>query len=216
MGYSMSVHLKENAPSDYLENILKNSKFLKNNASITISQDSRNHGYAVPYDKGLYISFRGLDLTESYFVHGVFKLAAVMFGVTTENPHDKIQYPFYNYDREITLIIPESEYLENKSLYKEFSTYKDAIVDYEYIEDLNDELEAKSDVANKRGEEYEDDITVHIKDYNFDYIRSTPAKTEFSIPSFLANLITNENKVLEEIFKNLQEIEEDLKNKKTL
>lgn len=216
MGYSLSVNLKDDAPIDYLESVLKNSEFLKMNTSITVSQYPENHGYSVPYEKGLYISFRSLDLPESYFIHGVFKLAAVMFGITTENPHDKIHYPFYNYDREISLIIPESEYIENKSLYKEFSTYKGSVVSSDYVEDIYEEVEAKADAAREKGLEYEDDMTMYIQYYSFDYIKSTPEEKEFSIQNFLINLITKENKLLKEIFDNLKEIEIELQKKKTL
>lgn len=54
MGYSMSVHLKKDAPADVLESILKDSKFLEKNDSIYISRVAEEHGYSVHYDNGLY------------------------------------------------------------------------------------------------------------------------------------------------------------------
>lgn len=210
MGYSMSLSLQKDAPADLIETLLKDSKFLSNNGSIYISQVATEHGYAVPYDKGIYISFSSIHEHESYFIHGFFKLVAKRYGETTINPIDQKFYPFYNYDNEISLIIAESEFLADPKKYKDFYAENGVIVDDDYVEDLYENIEIKADEARERGQEFEDTITPNIKYYSFDYIKSSVPKKDMSLSLFLVDLITNNQKTLEEIFQNLKEIENNL------
>jgi hypothetical protein len=212
MGYSMSLHLKKDAPADELEAILKDSKFLSNNESIYVSQVPAEHGYAIHYDKGLYISFSGLNLVESCFVHSFFKMVALRYGEPILNPQNKQYHPFYNYDQEITLLIPEVEYLTNPSEYKDFDADNGVVVDDDYVEDAYLELERRSDEARSKNEVYNDDITINIHHFTFDYIRSEPYKRESTLPNILANLVTYENKLFKEIFETMKKIEDNFKN----
>jgi len=210
MGYSMSLHLKKEAPADLIESLLKDSKFLSNNGSIYVSQIATEHGYAVPYEKGLYISFSTINEQESYFIHGFFKLIAKLYGETTINPIDQNPYKFYNYDSEITLIIEESEFLENPKKYKDFYAENGIVVNDDYVEDLYESLEIQADEARERGEDFEDTITPNVKYYSFDYIKSSVPKKDGSFSLFLVNLITDNQKTLEKIFQNLKEIEQKI------
>lgn len=212
MGYSMSVHLKKDAPADKLEAILKNSKFIENNGSIYISQNPKEHSYAVHYDKGLYISFSGLNSIENCFVHSFFKTVAALYGEPILNPKNQKYYPFYNYDEEITLLIPEVEYLANPSEYKDFDADNGFVVDDDYVEDSYLELERRSDEALAKNEVYKDDITINIHHFTFDYIRSEPYKIDSTIPAFLVNMMTDENKLFKEIFETMKKIEDDFKS----
>lgn len=212
----MSVHLKKDAPADLLESMLKDSKFLSQNGSIYISQVAREHGYSVHYDKGLYISYSTITEPESYFIHGFFKLVATLYGENTLNPIDQKFYPFYNYDDEITLIIAESDFLENKKNYKEFYAENGVVVDDDYVEDLYESLDSQANEARERDEDFEDKITPNIKYYSFDYIKSSVPKKDMSFSLFLVDLLTDQQKRLDEMFKNLKEIEQILlTNKKT-
>lgn len=206
----MSLHLKKEAPADLIESLLKDSKFLSNNGSIYVSQIATEHGYAVPYEKGLYISFSTINEQESYFIHGFFKLIAKLYGETTINPIDQNPYKFYNYDSEITLIIEESEFLENPKKYKDFYAENGIVVNDDYVEDLYESLEIQADEARERGEDFEDTITPNVKYYSFDYIKSSVPKKDGSFSLFLVNLITDNQKTLEKIFQNLKEIEQKI------
>jgi hypothetical protein len=206
MGYSMSVHLKKDAPADVLESILKDSKFLANNESIYISQVAKEHGYAVHYDYGLYISFSTISNTESYFIHYFFKQVAEWYGERVVNPQDQKPYAFYNYDSETTLLIPEGEFLENRAKYKEFSAENGVVVSDDYVEDLFEKAEEDSDTVSNEAAE----ATNNIKYFSFDYISSKPYEREFSAPSFIVNLVTNENKIFKEIFKIIQSLETEI------
>lgn len=202
MGYSMSVHLKQDAPSDVLEDILRNSKFLANNESVYVSQIAKEHGYSVHYDKGLYISFSTINNTESYFIHSFFKQMAEWYGEKTINPQDQKSYAFYNYDSEITLLIPEDEFLQNRDNYKEFSAENGVIVSDDYVEELYEKAEANNNDA--------DDATENIKYFSFDYISSKPYKIDFSASIFIVNFVTNEDKIFKEIFKTIQSLETEI------
>jgi 6-pyruvoyl-tetrahydropterin synthase len=216
MGYSMSLHLKKDAPADLIESMLKESVFLANNGSIYISQIAKEHGYSVPYDKGLYISYSTTTEPESYFIHGFFKMVAKLYGETTINPMDQKFYPFYNYDDEITLIIEESVFLENPKNYKDFYAENGVVVDADYVEDVYEAMDAKAYEDIENGEKFEDTITPNIKNYSFDYIKSSVPKKDMSFSLFLVDLLTDQQKTLEEVFKNLKEIEQELvSNKKT-
>lgn len=206
MGYSMSVHLKKDAPADVLESILKDSKFLANNESIYISQVAKEHGYAVNYDYGLYISFSTISNTESYFIHYFFKQVAEWYGERVVNPQDQKHYAFYNYDSEITLLIPEDEFLENRTKYKEFSAENGIVVSDDYVEDLFEKAEEDRETDNNEAAE----ATNNIKYFSFDYISSTPYEEEFSAPSFIVNMVKNENKTFKEIFKTIQSLETEI------
>lgn len=212
----MSLHLKKEAPADLIESMLKDSAFLSNNGSIYISQVAKEHGYSVPYDKGLYISYSTTTDPESYFIHGFFKLVAKLYGETTINPMDQKYYPFYNYDDEITLIIEESVFLENPKNYKDFYAENGIVVDADYVEDVYEEIDSKANEAREKGEKFEGTVTPNIKHYSFDYIKSSVTKKDVSFSIFLVNLLTDQQKTLEEVFKNLKEIEQELiSNKKT-
>lgn len=206
----MSLPLKKDAPADLIETLLKDSKFLANNGSIYISQVANEHGYAVPYDKGVYISFSSIHEHESYFIHGFFKLVAKLYGETTLNPIDKKFYPFYNYDQEISLIVEESDFLKDSKKYKDFYAENDIVVSEDYVEDFYESLEIKADEARERVEEFQDTVTTNIKYYSFDYIKSSPPKKDTSFSLFLVDLITGNQKTLVEIFQNLKEIEQKL------
>lgn len=198
----MSLHLNQDAPADFLESILNNSEFIGNNKSIYISQVAKEHGYSVPFDKGLYISFSTLNTTESYFVHGIFKLIASVYGESIINPQDGKFYKFYNYDSETTLLINEKDYLSDPAKYKDFSALNGNVVSDDYVEDIY---------------ESEDNNTMdNIKSFAFDYIKYSPPKREPSLSTILINLITDENKILTNIFQHLKDIEQKLiENKKT-
>jgi hypothetical protein len=206
MGYSMSLHLKKDAPADVLEAILKDSKFLANNGSIYISQVAKEHGYAVDYDSGLYISFSTISNTESYFIHYFFKQVAEWYGERIINPQDKKPYAFYNYDSEITLLIPEDEFLENRAKYKEFSAENGVVVSDDYVEDLFEKAEEERGTDNNEAA----DTTNNIQYFSFDYISSKPYEREFSVPNFIVDLVTNENKAYKEIFKTIQTLETEI------
>lgn len=206
MGYSMSLHLKKDAPADVLEEILKDSKFLANNGSIYISQVSKEHGYAVDYDNGLYISFSTVSNTESYFIHYFFKQVAEWYGERIINPQDKKPYAFYNYDSEITLLISEYEFLENRAKYKEFSAENGVVVSDDYVEDLFEKAEDERGTDNNEAA----DATNNIQYFSFDYISSKPYEREFSVPNFIVDLVTNENKAYKEIFKTIQSLETEI------
>lgn len=206
MGYSMSLHLKKDAPADVLEEILKDSKFLANNGSIYISQVSKEHGYAVDYDNGLYISFSTVSNTESYFIHYFFKQVAEWYGERIINPQDKKPYAFYNYDSEITLLISEDEFLENRAKYKEFSAENGVVVSDDYVEDLFEKAEDERGSDNNEAA----DATNNIQYFSFDYISSKPYEREFSVPNFIVDLVTNENKEYKEIFKTIQSLETEI------
>lgn len=202
MGYSISVSLKPDAPCGFLEEVLKQSKFIKNNASIHISQNPTEHGYSVPYDKGLYISFTSLTLSENYFVHSFFKLIASLYGQKILSPKHKKEYPFYNYDKEITLIVPESEYLENRAEFEDYQSYKDDILSAEEIDKIYEKLKDKDKCENN----------IDVKYFNFGYISRTPYKIKYVLPDFIANFITNDNKVFIEVFENIKILEKEFKN----
>jgi hypothetical protein len=207
MGYSMSLSLTKEAPIDEITTIFKNSIFLKNNESIYISNEAREHGYSVAHENGLYISFSSVTQPESYFIHGFFKIVASLYGEKIVNPKDNQLYPFYNYDGEYTIIISHAEHITNKANYKDFATYKDQVVDDDYIEDLNELLEQKADEARENGEEYKDDITQDIKYFSFESISFDLPKPEFPLFNILHDFLIDESRSMKEILNYLKTLE---------
>lgn len=202
----MSVHLKKDAPADVLESILKDSKFLEKNDSIYISRVAEEHGYSVHYDNGLYISFSHISDPESYFIHYFFRQVAEWYGERIINPQDKKPYAFYNYDSEITLLIPEDEFLEDRTKYKEFAAENGVVVSDDYVEDLFEKAEEERVTDNNEAAE----ATNHIKFFSFDYISSKPYEKECSDLSFLVDIVAHENKICKEIFKTMQSLETEI------
>ena len=127
---------------------------------------------------------------------------AEWYGEKTINPQDQKSYAFYNYDSEITLLIPEDEFLQNRDNYKEFSAENGVIVSDDYVEELYEKAEANNNDA--------DDATENIKYFSFDYISSKPYKLDFSAPIFIVNFVTNEDKIFKEIFKTIQSLETEI------
>jgi len=210
MGYSMSLSLTKDAPIDEILTILKDTVFLKNNKSVHISNNNNEHGYSVAYDNGIYVSFRSLNQPESYFLHNFFKIVASVYGEKILNPNNNKQYPFYNYDKEFTLIIPHDEHISNKAYYKDFATYKDQIVDDDFIEDLHELLDEKANEARENGQDYEDDITIDIRYFSFDSVSFELPKNELPIFSVLHDLLTDESKQMKEILKYSKTLEAKL------
>ena len=202
----MSLHLKKDAPADVLESILKDSKFLEKNDSIYISRVSKEHGYSVHYDNGLYISFSHISDPESYFIHYFFKQVAEWYGELIINPQDQKPYVFYNYDSEITLLIPEDEFLDNRAKYKEFSAENGVVVNDDYVEDLFEKAEEERGTDNNEAA----NATNNIQYFSFDYISSKPYERKCSDLSFLVDIIEKENKICKEIFDNLQSLETEI------
>lgn len=89
-------------------------------------------------------------------------------------------------------------------------------MDADYVEDVYEAMDAKAYEDIENCEKFEDTITPNIKNYSFDYIKSSMTKKDVSFSIFLVNLLTDQQKTLEEVFKNLKDIEQELvSNKKT-
>lgn len=210
MGYSMSLSLTKEAPIDEITSIFKNSIFLKNNNSIHVSNNKREHGYSVAHENGLYISYSSTTQPEAYFIHGFFKIVANLYGEKILNPKDNQLYPFYNYDSEYTLIIPHSEHIANKSNYKDFYTYKNEVVDDNYIEDLYELIDEKADEAHENGQEYEDNITQDIRQFSFDSFSFAMPKIEMPFLGVIHDLLTDESKHIKAILNYFKTLESTL------
>ena len=111
MGYTLSLHLKEDAPLDEIVNFLENSPTIKENPSIRISTDPANHGYASksPSDYGLYISYSSLQTVESYLIHALLHWAAVQYGLRTKHHKVKMTVPYYMADATTVFVLSENE-----------------------------------------------------------------------------------------------------------
>lgn len=207
MGYSISISLKPDAPMECLESILRSSKYLNKNHSIRVSQISSQHANAVHYRKGLYISFSTLSMTESCFIFSFIKTIASLYGERIFSPKHQKDYPFYHYDDEMIVLVPESEYIANPAEFMDYQTYNGIIVSAEYVDERLEELDRRISESNKKNIEYKDDITNNIKHLKFDYIASTPYKIKYALPNFLVDLFINDNKVFKEIFREMKKME---------
>lgn len=111
MGYTLSLHLKEDAPLDEIVNFLENSSTIKENPSISISTDPANHGYASksPSGYGVYISYSSLQTVESYLIHALIHWVSVHYGLRTKHHKVKLTVPYYMADDTTVFVVSENE-----------------------------------------------------------------------------------------------------------
>lgn len=213
MGYSISVSLRADAPMECIESILRSSKHLNKNHSIRVSQISSQHAYAFHHEKGLYISFSTLSMTESCFVFSFMKTIASLYGERIFSPKHQKAYPFYYSDDEMTVLVPESEYLANPAEFGDYQSDNGIIVSADYVDERLEELDKIINEANKKNMEYKDDITNNIKYFKFDYMNSKPYKIKYALPNFLVDLFINDNKIFKEIFGEMKKMEIEYQGK---
>lgn len=111
MGYTLSLHLKEEDPVDKIVNFLETSPTLKKNPSIRVSTNPDNHAYASksPSGCGIYISYSTLSEDESYLIHTLIYFAAVQYGLRTKHHKVKMTVPYYMADDTTVFVVSEHE-----------------------------------------------------------------------------------------------------------
>lgn len=111
MGYTISLILKEDAPIEKIENILRD-QFETMHGYKWLSSVSDEHGYAPEYDYGLSISYSSLMVEERTLVMLVFADIAEQYGVRKLDVRSGLQFPFYYYDSELTFLIDKDKWSE--------------------------------------------------------------------------------------------------------
>lgn len=111
MGYTLSLHLKEDAPIDEIISFLENSPTVKENPSIRVTSNPDEHGYArkSPNGCGIYISYSIINTVESYLIHALIYFVAVQYGLRTKHHKAKMSVPYYMADDTLVFVLSENE-----------------------------------------------------------------------------------------------------------
>ena len=111
MGYTLSFHLKEDAPIDEIISFLENSPTVKENPSIRVTSNPDEHGYArkSPNGCGIYISYSIINTVESYLIHALIYFVAVQYGLRTKHHKAKMSVPYYMADDTLVFVLSENE-----------------------------------------------------------------------------------------------------------
>lgn len=157
MGYTMSVHVKDDVNTENIIKFLENVKHLKDSHIKGISDNPDNHGYSVApkKGKGIYVSFSILGSVGSFFMHNFFAMIAKEYGQKTI--YEDKEYSYFLYDDEVSLIIDDNEEyklrrrdefkvkINRKKLISGFYHYYKDIEEYDYPFSLFDKLIKKRD-----------------------------------------------------------------------
>lgn len=111
MGYTLSLHLREDAPIEEIINFLEKSPTIKENPSVRVSRYPSDHGYASksPSGHGVYISFSSIQTVESYLIHALIYFVAVQHGLRTKHHKTKMNVPYYMADDTLVFVLSENE-----------------------------------------------------------------------------------------------------------
>lgn len=111
MGYTLSLHLKEDAPIDEIVKFLENSPTVKENTSIRVTTNPDEHGYSSksPSGYGVYISYSCIHTVESYLIHAFIYLIAVQYGLRSKHHKLRKNVPYYMYDDTVVFVLSENE-----------------------------------------------------------------------------------------------------------
>lgn len=129
MGYTLSLHLKEDDPLDEIINFLENSPTIKENLSIRVSTVPDNHGYASksPSGYGVYISYSSLQTVESYLIHALIHWLSVQYGLRTQHHKVKMTVPYYMADDTTVFVLSENELSKLSSEQYNYKLYNDVV-----------------------------------------------------------------------------------------
>jgi hypothetical protein len=143
MGYTLSLHLKEEAPIDEIISFLENSPTVKENPSIRVTSNPDEHGYArkSPNGCGIYISYSIINTVESYLIHALIYFTAVQYGLRTKHHKLRKNVPYYMYDDAVIFVLSENELSRLSPSQYQYKTFNDIVV---------------KDVYNETTDEYED------------------------------------------------------------
>jgi hypothetical protein len=197
MGSSLSISLKPDAPIEYLLEVLNSSPYLKKNKSIRISDNVNEFGKSFK-GQGIVIDYNIVTLPELYYMFSYLKLMANTFGTLIKNPFDNKEYPFFKEDSEINILVNKEDYIKNPEKYVNFCTYKGHLFNQEDDEIIDDD--------------YDEDELKYCK---FNYIddESPLANKEFSVISKISDMITGNNEIMLNIYKDLNTFKKHIKDK---